>query len=145
MSVTKYVSKSELLRAARAEYAAFEHYCQPVPSLGGDEAFIEELIHRGHEYLKRHPTSRKAAARVAELEAERDRRAARWQTAWDRLLELAHRFEELQGDPCPQVRAAQENVALRRPCWLVKKIVGQSCALREAMEAVRQENEVHKE
>lgn len=131
--MTEYVSQAELMRAAQAERAAFARYCEPVQPPQGDPAFIEELIDRAEKYLARYPDSVRAANRLAALQEERDGRLRAWQLTWQHLERLAQRYEELSGDPCPKVRAGQDSVQLRRPCWIVKEIVGHECALREAM------------
>jgi hypothetical protein len=134
MVANTYVSEAELRRAWASAVVAKAVLDELIKPAAGDPGTTEELIRRAEAYILQHPGYQPALTRLAQLNADWEKRFAAYEQAMNHFYELGYAWEAAQGHICPERAAARRGEAFEGQCWREAEQQGWKCLRHEIME-----------
>jgi hypothetical protein len=134
MVANTYVSEAELRRAWASAVEAKAKFDELVKPAAGEPATTEELIRRAEAYILQHPGYQPALTRLAQLNADWEKRFAAYEQAMNHFYELGYAWEAAQGHLCPERAAAMRGEPYNGSCAEGAVSEGWVCLRREIME-----------
>ena len=131
-----FISLAEVRRAYLVGKDAEAKLHETMTPPQGEPGTLEDMIKRADKFLAQHPGHQGAQKRLAELEAEFNKRFDAWNQAMMDFEKKAVLLEKAEGHQCPASVALREHGVYTGNCMEDAAKQGWVCARKRVMEAV---------